>query len=167
MSGSSEPRGPGGPEGGEPGAADLTWLAHRAAEALEQAFNQVSREAGLADLRHWLVLALVRGGAQRTQLEIARQLGIDKTTLMSILDRLEQDGLVVRTLSDRDRRVRIPVATPAGVAVCEQVAIARNAAISGRLAAIPPDQQAVFHSVLWRIVEGAPAGDVEGAPAGD
>jgi DNA-binding MarR family transcriptional regulator len=150
----------------DPGAGDLTWLAHRAADALEQAFNKVSREAGLADLRHWLVLALVSGGAQRTQLEIARQLGIDKTTLMSILDRLEKDGLVVRTLSGRDRRVRIPQATPAGVAVCEQVAIARNAAISDRLAAIPPDQQAVFHSVLWSIVEGVPPETKPGTGAG-
>jgi hypothetical protein len=48
------------------------------------------------------------------------------------------------------------VATRAGVEVYEKVAIARDAAIKHRLAAIPEDQQAVFHSVLWSIVEGAP-----------
>jgi DNA-binding MarR family transcriptional regulator len=141
---------------GNPETADLTWLAHRAADALGEAFNKVSRDAGLSDLRHWLVLALVSGGPQRTQLEIAKQLGIDKTTLMSILDRLEHDGLVVRTFSERDRRVRIPRATPAGVEMFKKVAIARDAAINERLAAIPASQQAIFHSVLWRIVESAP-----------
>jgi DNA-binding MarR family transcriptional regulator len=131
--------------------ADLTWLAHRAAEALGEAFNAVSRDAGLVDLRDWLVLALVSDGTQRTQLEIATQLGIDKTTLMSLLDRLERNGLIVRTSSERDRRVRIPVATPRGVEVAAAVAIARDAAINERLAAIPEDERAVFHSVLWRI----------------
>jgi DNA-binding MarR family transcriptional regulator len=142
---------------GNPGTDDLTWLAHRAAEALEEAFNKVSREAGLADLRDWLVLALVSDGTQRTQLEIANQLGIDKSTLVPLLDRLEKDGLVVRTFSERDRRVRIPQATPAGVEVVSKVAIARDAAINDRLAAIPASERAIFHATLWSIVEGASA----------
>jgi DNA-binding MarR family transcriptional regulator len=142
---------------GDPRAADLTWLAHRAADALGEAFNKVSRDAGLADLRDWLVLALVSDGPQRTQLEIANELGIDKTTLMSILDRLERDGLVVRTLSNRDRRVRIPQATPAGVKVKDQVAIERDAAVNARLAAIPATDHPKFHAMLWSIVEGPPA----------
>src|ERR1700683_5373092 len=61
---------------GAPGVDDLTWLAYRAADALGEAFNKVSRDAGLADLRDWLVLALISGdGTQRTQLEIATHLG--------------------------------------------------------------------------------------------
>lgn len=142
---------------GNPGTDDLTWLAHRAAEALGEAFNKVSREAGLADLRDWLVLALVSDGTKRTQLDIAHQLGIDKSTLVPLLDRLEKDGLIVRTLSERDRRVRIPQATPAGIEVVSKVAIARDAAINDRLTAIPASERAIFHAALWAIVEGAPA----------
>ena len=147
---------PGGPREstGNPGTGDLTWLAHRAAAALGEAFNKVSREAGLTDLRDWLVLVMAGDPGQRTQLEIATQLGIDKSTLVPILDRLERDGLIVRTFSERDRRVRIPRATPAGLAVASQVAIARDAAINDRLAAIPPSQRAAFHATLWSIVEG-------------
>lgn len=140
---------------GSPETADLTWLAHRAADALGEAFNKVSREAGLADLRDWLVLALVSGDTQRTQLEIANELGIDKSTLVSIIDRLEKGGLIVRKLSERDRRVRIPAATPAGVEVKNKVAIARDAAINKRLAAIPVSERAMFHAMLWSIVEGS------------
>jgi len=102
------------------------------------------------------VLALISGdGMQRTQLEIATQLGIDKSTLVPLLDRLERDGLIVRTTSERDRRVRIPQATPADVKVVRQVAIARDAAINDRLAAIPPAERASFHATLWRIAGGA------------
>ena len=124
---------------GDGAGVDLTWLAYRAAGALGEAFNKVSRDAGLADLRDWLVLALISGdGAQRTQLEIATHLGIDKSTLVPLLDRLERDGLIIRATSERDRRVRIPQATPAGIKIVKQVAIARDAAINDRLAAIPP-----------------------------
>jgi MarR family transcriptional regulator, transcriptional regulator for hemolysin len=143
---------------GSPGVDDLTWLAYRAAGALGEAFNKVSREAGLADLRDWLVLALITGdGKQRTQLEVATQLGIDKSTLVPLLDRLERDGLIVRATSERDRRVRIPQATPAGVKVVKDVAVARDAAINDRLAAIPPAERASFHATLWRIVDGMAA----------
>ncbi len=143
---------------GHPGVDDLTWLAHRAAEALGAAFNQVSRDAGLADLRDWLVLALISGdGTPRTQLQIATQLGIDKSTLVPLLDRLERDGLIIRTSSERDRRVRIPQATPAGIEVVTKVAIARDAAINDRLAAIPPSERASFHATLWSIVAGSTA----------
>jgi DNA-binding MarR family transcriptional regulator len=137
------------------GIDDLTWLAYRAADALGEAFNKVSQDAGLADLRDWLVLALISGdGTQRTQLEIATQLGIDKSTLVPLLDRLEREGLIVRATSQRDRRVRIPQATPAGVKVVKEVAIARDAAINDRLAAIPPSERASFHATLWNIVGG-------------
>lgn len=147
------------PATGNPGVDDLTWLAHRAAETLKEAFDKVSRDAGLADLRDWLVLALVSGdGTARTQLEIANQLGIDKSTLVPILDRLERDRLIVRTASERDRRVRIPQATPAGVTVVEKVAIARDTVINERLAAIPPAERANFHATLWHIVEGPAPG---------
>lgn len=141
---------------GPAGVDDLTWLAYRATEALSESFNKVSREAGLVDLRDWLVLALISGDTtDRSQLEIANQLGIDKSTLVPLLDRLERDGLIVRTTSDRDRRVRIPQATAAGRAIVERVGIAREAAINDRLAAIPPAERDTFHAVLWSIVEGA------------
>jgi DNA-binding MarR family transcriptional regulator len=132
---------------------DLTWLAHRAAAALGDAFNEVSRDAGLADLRDWLVLELISNGPERTQLEIATELGVDKTTLVSILDRMERDGLIVRELSARDRRVRIPRATAKGVEVKDQVAISRETAIMRRLSSIPARDHAKFHAMLWSIVQ--------------
>jgi DNA-binding MarR family transcriptional regulator len=164
------------PAAGSQAVDDLTWLAYRAAGALGEAFNKVSRDAGLADLRDWLVLALISGdGAQRTQLEIATHLGIDKSTLVPLLDRLERDGLIIRATSERDRRIRIPQATPAGIKVVKEVAIARDAAINDRLAAIPPAERASFHATLWRIVEGKygnarvvplPCGGIAGAVTG-
>lgn len=137
-----------------PPVDDLAWLALRAADALASSFATVSREAGLSDLRDWLVLALVADGRQRAQLEIADELAIDKTTLVAVLDRLEREGLVVRTASDHDRRVRIPVPTEKGVAVKDQVKVARDAALNQRLASMAEEDRAHFHATLWAIVQG-------------
>ncbi|WP_405884586.1 winged helix DNA-binding protein [Streptomyces sp. NBC_01136] len=105
---------------------------------------------------HWLVLALVGEGGQRTHSEIGAQLGIDKTTPVSLLDRLERQGLIVRTFSARDRRVRIPEATAAGLTLHDKVAAARDEAIHERLATIPAAQQALLRSMLWSIAMGSP-----------
>jgi hypothetical protein len=53
--------------------------------------------------------------------------------------------------------VHIPQATPAGIEVVKKVAIARDAAINDRLAAIPPSERAIFHATLWSIVAGGTA----------
>ncbi|WP_157411954.1 MarR family winged helix-turn-helix transcriptional regulator [Agreia sp. Leaf283] len=134
-----------------PETADLTWLMHRAAEVLRADFDAVAKAAGLADLRDWLVLSVVTDGIPRTQLEIARQLGIDKTTLIAVLDRLEGRDLIVRSASPTDRRVRIPAATAAGTAVYQKVTVERDAAIAARLGDVPEAEQRALRSALWTI----------------
>ncbi|WP_176223234.1 MarR family winged helix-turn-helix transcriptional regulator [Agreia pratensis] len=131
--------------------ADLTWLMHRAAEVLRADFDAVAKTAGLVDLRDWLVLSVVTDGIPRTQLEIARQLGIDKTTLIAVLDRLEGQAFIVRSASPTDRRVRIPAATAAGAAIYERVTVERDTAIAARLSAVPEAEQSALRSALWAI----------------
>lgn len=131
--------------------ADLTWLMHRASEVLRADFDAVAKAAGLADLRDWLVLSVVTDGIPRTQLEIARQLGIDKTTLIAVLDRLEGHDFIVRSSSPTDRRVRIPAATDAGIAIFERVTALRDEAIAARLGDVPDVDQRALRSALWAI----------------
>jgi DNA-binding MarR family transcriptional regulator len=152
-------------------SGDLTWLVFRTADALAAAFNQAARDSGLTDLRDWLVLALISDGTERTQFEIASHLGIDKSTLVPILDRLEKAGLLVRTASERDRRVRIPRPTQTGREVADAVAVARDRAVNERLAAIPVAERAAFHATLFNIVQpaggpGDSAGSTEGTHPG-
>src|ERR1700689_2249094 len=91
--------------------ADLTWLLHRAAQRMRVALDQVARAQGLSGVRDWIVLSALIAGPGGTQLALGHALGLDKTTLTSLLDRLETDGLVVRSLDPHDRRARIPEVT--------------------------------------------------------
>ncbi len=56
---------------------------------------------------------LVAGGPMRVS-DLARQIGVSNPTMTGILDRLEARGLLVRERDQRDRRVTVVRATPAG-----------------------------------------------------
>jgi MarR family transcriptional regulator, transcriptional regulator for hemolysin len=82
-------------------------------KAVSRAFNDALTEAG-GSLPIWLVLSSVKGESRRTQLEVARAVGIEGPTLTRHLDGLEEAGLVVRLRDADDRRaVRVEL-TDAG-----------------------------------------------------
>lgn len=145
----------------DPQTAELVWLMQRATRVLTDDFDDLARAEGLADLRDCLVLAVIDDGAQRSQLEISRSLGIDKTTLVAILDRLEAQGLIVRKQSPSDRRVRIPTITKEGRRVHDTVMAAREKAVEHRLTILPGGQSEVLREALWRIAQSREA---RGAP---
>ena len=60
------------------------------------------------------LLVLVERNAGLSQMTLARALGIDRSTLVPILNRLQSRGLVVRRLSPTDGRTHALALTPAG-----------------------------------------------------
>lgn len=127
---------------------DIAWLLHRAAHRMRTEWDAMARENGLRDLRDWIVLTAICEGAKRTQLAIGLELGLDKTTLTSLLDRLERDGFVVRTLDPNDRRARIPELTPTGAAVQAKMVLAREKLDGAALKDFSPQQQEAFFTIL-------------------
>ena len=131
--------------------ADLTFLLHAAADRMAVDLDRSAVEMGLNDVRDWLVLAALDDGQQRTQLELSRMVCVDKTTLISVLDRLEQQELVVRRVDPTDRRVRIPQITPAGRRTYAKFANARDVAEAQALDGVDPDQRRLLLDLLGRI----------------
>jgi MarR family transcriptional regulator, transcriptional regulator for hemolysin len=83
------------------------------AKAVGRAFNAALAEAG-GSLPVWLVLSSLESEPRRTQLDLARAVGIEGPTLTRHLDGLEQSGLVERHRDTTDRRaVRVEL-TDAG-----------------------------------------------------
>src|ERR1700760_3765440 len=93
---------------------DLTWLLHRAAQNMRVALDEAARAHGLAGARDWVVLSALSDGSRQTQLALAHSLGLDKTTMTSLLDRMEARGLVTRSTDSHDRRARLPQLTGEG-----------------------------------------------------
>lgn len=130
---------------------DLTFLVHAAAARMTADLDRAAVEIGLKDARDWLVLAALDDGLPRTQLELSRVVCVDKTTLISVLDRLEQRGLVARTVDPSDRRVRIPQITAAGRRVYAKFESARNAAETTALDGVDDADRALLLNLLARI----------------
>ncbi|MYM64616.1 MarR family winged helix-turn-helix transcriptional regulator [Pseudomaricurvus sp. HS19] len=61
----------------------------------------------------WRVIAHLNHGNGPTQSELAERLLMEKAPLGTLLDKLEQNGLVERRADERDRRVRRVYMTPA------------------------------------------------------
>ena len=122
----------------ETGRPDLTWLLHRAAQTMRTAFDEAARAHGLASARDWIVLSALDSGPRQTQLALAQSLGLDKTTMTSLLDRLEERRLITRSTDNHDRRARIPVLTEDGRRIQAEVALARDQVEACMLTAFTP-----------------------------
>jgi MarR family transcriptional regulator, organic hydroperoxide resistance regulator len=103
-------------------------------------------------LRDYIVLSALDMTPNLTQVELAKALGLDKTTLMSQLDRLERMGLVVRRSDPRDRRARIPEITEAGNALRAKVASACDSAEAAALNSFSQVQVQTFRRMLFDII---------------
>ena len=143
------------------GLGDLSLLTHQAALGMRSVLDRICREQGLKDARDWFVLSALSSGILRTQLEIARLVCIDKTTLTTLLDRLEDGGFILRVTDRTDRRARIPQSTEAGRKVFSAVAAAHDAVQQTLLSEVTLEQSEQFFALLTRC---AAAGDASVCP---
>lgn len=93
------------PMGGPPREMPIGLLAAQIGRKVEEAFDGALAAAG-GSRPSWLILLAIVSGAGATQAAIAEHVGITGATLVHHLDRLEQGGLVVRSVDPSNRRAR-------------------------------------------------------------
>lgn len=135
----------------DPCRPDLTWLLHRAAQHMRIALDEAAQAHGLSGARDWLVLSALSTGPRQTQLALAHSLGLDKTTMTSLLDRMEARGLVTRYTDSHDRRARIPELTEEGRRLQAEVTSARDQVEAALLATFTPQEQHQLRDLLSRL----------------
>src|SRR2546421_5018351 len=74
------------------------------------------------DTREWVTLMYLDSQPQLSQAEAAKRLGIDRTTMVAVIDQLERKGLVARRPHPDDRRKNAVELTAAGHDVCRRAA---------------------------------------------
>jgi DNA-binding MarR family transcriptional regulator len=130
-------------------AEDLCWLLTRVSALLNTEATAALREVGITPRDH-AVLATARG-SEHTQTDLARLVGLDKTTLMVTLDELEGKGLAERRPLPTDRRARVIAVTPAGEDVLARSEDALNRSRTAVLELLPADERAAFMRALGRL----------------
>lgn len=111
-------------------ASRLGYLLKHAQLKLTEAAAQALAPFGIdgRELAVLVVLAAESAAYPLSQLEAAGRLGVDRTTMVALVDRLEGKGLVERRRSPEDRRKNIVGLTPAGEDCLRRAERARAAA---------------------------------------
>lgn len=140
------------PEPLEPLASDLCWMLSRASHALTTELTAALEGFAISPRGH-AVLAAAAGG-EHTQTDLARLVGIDKTTMMVTLDELEAGGLAERRPLSTDRRARVIVVTKAGEKKLLEVEMVLGRVREDVLSVLPDDEREVFLRCLGQLVCG-------------
>src|SRR5690606_7739492 len=88
-----------------------------------------------------------------TATAISREIHVSPSTVVGILDRLEEKGLIRRERGREDRRIVFVTATEQGVALVENAPSPLQKALSDALNQLPELEQATITLALERIVE--------------
>lgn len=105
----------------------LMYLLKRARLELEELHDKHLGPDGV-DGRQLGVLLLLDGREPESQQQAARRLGIDRTTMVGVIDALEEGGWVVRRPDPADRRRNVVELTDAGRAELKRAKRASDAA---------------------------------------
>lgn len=123
---------------------------------------RVGLDARLKDLgvgqSGWLTIAIIaKAKTELSQRALADQLGVEGPSVVSMLDRLEQAGLVLRAPCPTDRRVKLVHLTDAGRELYARVRKQANAFRTSMLADVEPaalaSATALMDSLRARIEE--------------
>lgn len=115
-------------------------------------FLEETQDFGITPVQFAALTAILRepGLDQRT---LAGRIGFDTSTLGSVIDRLEARGLVMRSNSPTDRRVRLLHLTDAGITLLRDIDPSMRKAQLRMLAPLPPEQRLVFMDMLRTLLE--------------
>ncbi len=129
---------------------DLLFLVNQAAFALTAEMTTALAGVGISP-REFCVLSHGMKG-DLTQIQLAELSALDKTTMVSTLDKLERAGLAERRLSSTDRRARIVVVTASGRRAVSKAQRIVAGMYSKVLTVLPESDREVFLRSLITVV---------------
>ena len=82
------------------------FLLKKISRITERVFQKILKNYGIVDLNpaQFRILYILWGNDNITITELAKETSLEKTTLTSMLDRLEQTGNIVKKKDDKDKR---------------------------------------------------------------
>jgi DNA-binding MarR family transcriptional regulator len=128
----------------------LSYLFKRAALELAELQDEALAPLGLSHGEHIVLLSL-DAGEPHSQQEMGRRAGVDRTTMVALIDGLEDKGLVARRPDDADRRRNVVELTSAGRATLRRATKAGDKAEARLLAGLDDAEAAQLRSLLRRV----------------
>lgn len=128
----------------------LSYLFKRAGLELAELQDEALAPLGLSHGEHTVLLSIDAGEPQSQQ-QMGRRIGVDRTTMVALIDGLEVKGLVARRPDDADRRRNVVELTAAGRATLRRATKAGDKAEARLLAGLDDAEAAQLRSLLRRL----------------
>lgn len=144
----------------------MAYLLKRAFIALEELHGEHLTPLGLS-ARELGVLLFLDGREPESQQQAALRLGVDRTTMVALLDTLEEKHLVIRRPHTDDRRRNVVDLTAAGRKTLKRAVRASDRAEQQLLAELDDLEAGQLRSLLSRVVNraaGPPSPRLHDAP---
>ena len=125
---------------------------NRAAESHMREFLRIKHHTTLP--RFDVMAALYRSGKRITMSELSRLLLVSNGNATAVMDRLERDKLVKRTVSDTDRRTVYAALTAAGIRQFEVLAVGHEKEVDTLFDTLSESELETLTTLLKRIGKG-------------
>ena len=135
-------------------AGRMAYLLKRAFIALEELHDEHLTPLGL-NARELAVLLFLDGREPESQQQAALRLGVDRTTMVALLDTLEGKDLVIRRPHEEDRRRNVVDLTHSGRTTLKRAIRASDRAEQQLLADLNDLEAAQLRSLLGRVASSA------------
>lgn len=132
-----------------------TVLIARVARVVRQRFEQVLAPLGLRQ-RHVVALSYLRGYGPTAQQKLATRLRMDASSMVCLLNELEESDLVVRQRDRADRRRAVVELSPQGESVLCRVDKAVQIVEDEMMTQLSEQERATLHELLVKLNSGEP-----------
>ncbi|HTU72706.1 MAG TPA: MarR family transcriptional regulator [Trebonia sp.] len=126
----------------------LADLLHRLTRRLRRGQAQQLAPLGLTPAQERALRVITRGDEPRRMTELAEQLGIVPRSLTTVIDALEEAGLVRREVDPRNRRATLVLLTDKGSAVRDDMREARRRAAEELFAPLAAEDREALARLL-------------------
>lgn len=125
----------------------------RAAQQMRDRFEAALAPLGLR-AKHYGLLLLLQNSGPAPQVDLGRQLWVDRTTMVALVDDLEKQGFVARDRHPDDRRAHAVTITETGRRVLEKAVVVADAMEQTWLAPLSPAEREQLRDLLRRLLQG-------------
>ena len=116
------------------------------------AVNRRLKDLGMSQATWVAVAAIARNEHPLSQTELAQELGVESATVVPLINKLVDLGLVERVITERDKRKRLLVATEKGRELFHQVKAVADELREEILTVITPEEQEKTYEVLLKLL---------------
>ena len=126
------------------------YLLSRAGQQCRAYFDVLAESLGIHG-RHFGVLAVLGEGLPLSQVDLGERLGIDRNTVVLLLDDLQAQGMILRERDPQDRRAHLVTLTERGREVLVQSTEMVRRTNEEVLSPLSSEERAQLHALLSRL----------------